>query len=70
MFTLNNTCSYVLASNDCNSKKSQYSIVADHETRYGYEGHTFIKAIRIKLQNTEYRIDENFYVSLNLFEFV
>lgn len=60
---INNTCSYVLATDNCDLNSSSTAIFVDHENRYGYASNSYMKAIRIKYAGKTLKIEKQFYVS-------
>ena len=69
MFKINNTCSYVLANDNCFGSNPQFSVVVDHEDKYGL-GVSYLKSIRIIYKGDFYRIvGGKFYVTVCYFKF-
>lgn len=60
---INNTCSYVLATDNCDLNSSSTAISVDHENRYGYAGSQYMKAIRIKYAGKRLTINKQVYVN-------
>ena len=61
LFSVPNNCSYVLAMADT------FKIIIDQEERYAeLNDAMYMKQVRIKMDEVQYIIDDQFYVSLNI----
>lgn len=64
-FTINNTCSYIIATDSCDGDSDfNYQVIVNHERRYGFESLSYIRSIRIKFYDDEYQIDSQFKVNI------